>query len=129
MNGSVIVDTNVIIQFFNGDEGIRRRLRAVDLYIPAVVIGELIYGAAKSGNREKNLKRIDELVSKSAVLNIELRTARAFGNLKQQLRSKGRPIPDNDLWIAALAIDRQFTLITRDAHFKNIDNLKVEFWI
>lgn len=55
-------------------------------------------------------------------------TAREYGLIKDQLRKKGRPIPENDIWIAAVARQKDFVLATRDAHFFEIENLEVENW-
>ncbi len=55
-------------------------------------------------------------------------TALNYGQIKNELRSKGKPIPENDVWIAALAIQHGLTLLSRDPHFQNVSNLVVEAW-
>lgn len=55
-------------------------------------------------------------------------TAEAYGRLKFQLRRKGRPIPENDLWIAALCVQHGRTLVTRDAHFAEVEGLATASW-
>jgi tRNA(fMet)-specific endonuclease VapC len=62
------------------------------------------------------------------VLACDAITATYYGNVKDQLRLKGKPIPENDIWIAALALQHDLVLISRDEHFKVIEQLKVETW-
>jgi tRNA(fMet)-specific endonuclease VapC len=67
-------------------------------------------------------------VSRSKLLLCDEQTARQYGRISQQLRKKGRPIPQNDMWIAALALQHGLTLVTRDAHFSHIDGLLLQDW-
>ncbi len=64
----------------------------------------------------------------NAVLLCDVETARYYGDIKNQLRLKGRPLPENDIWIAAVALQHNLTLVTRDAHFQEIENLQVVGW-
>jgi tRNA(fMet)-specific endonuclease VapC len=57
-----------------------------------------------------------------------METARQYGLIRADLAQKGRPIPDNDVWIAAIAIEYNLVLVTRDTHFENIDKLSIERW-
>lgn len=75
-----------------------------------------------------NIRRVDELVSNSTVLGSDANTAKWYGEIKNQLRLKGRPLPENDIWIAALALQYSLTLVTRDAHFHEVDNLQTTVW-
>jgi len=61
-------------------------------------------------------------------LRCDLRTAHQYGIVKELLRRKGRPIPENDVWIAATALLHGLPLVTRDAHFAHVDGLVVEVW-
>jgi tRNA(fMet)-specific endonuclease VapC len=129
MNGRFLLDTNVIIAFFTGDAIVRSGLdEAEEVFLPSVAIGELYYGARKSGQPDANLTRIDNLVLMNVVLGCDSDTARHYGDIKNVLRIKGRPLPENDIWIAALARQYDLTLVTRDAHFKQIDGLAVTTW-
>jgi len=58
----------------------------------------------------------------------DARTAQAYGQIKNSLRAKGRPIPENDIWIAALGKQHSLTLITRDAHMGEVEGLAIEGW-
>ena len=62
------------------------------------------------------------------MLGCDTQTARHYGQVKNQLRVKGRPIPENDLWIAAVARQHALTLVTRDKHFSDIDDLPTVGW-
>lgn len=128
MAGDVLLDTNVVIAFFAGDPGIRSHLAAVDFFVPAIVLGELYAGALKSGRPAENLARIDAMIPPVAVLGCNAGTAHLYGDIKHNLLVKGRPIPDNDIWIAAIALQYTLALITRDNHFAEVAGLSVATW-
>ena len=92
------------------------------------MIGELFYGAYKSAHSKENSARVDDFANHSVVLGCDIETSHNYGKIKNALSAKGRPIPENDIWIAAIAVQHNLTLVTRDAHFKEIDDLKVEVW-
>ena len=93
-----------------------------------MAVGELYYGAHKSHRKEENLARIADFAAHNTVLSCDAETARNYGALKDGLRQKGRPIPENDLWIAALAIQHKLVLVSRDAHFADVNGLELEPW-
>jgi tRNA(fMet)-specific endonuclease VapC len=88
----------------------------------------LYYGARKSARASTNIERIAELAAAVAVLPCDSETAAVYGELKAVLRSRGTPIPENDLWIAAVARQHALMLVTRDAHFSLIPDLPVDRW-
>jgi tRNA(fMet)-specific endonuclease VapC len=92
------------------------------------VLGELYYGAFRSGRIQENLAVIDALAQEVTVLPVDESTARLFGAIHQELRAKGKPIPENDIWIAAAAKQYDLTLVTRDGHFAEVSGLTVEHW-
>lgn len=129
MSGRCLLDTNIVIALFANEAAVKDNLAKVDeVFIPSVVIGELCYGAHKSARAKENLSRIDDFASSGLVLECDTETARVYGESKNNLRLKGRPLPENDIWIAAIAVQHELTLISRDAHFSEIENLKVETW-
>ena len=129
MTGSYLLDTNIIIALFASEKDVQEKLAQVDdVFVPSVVLGELYFGAHKSARATKNSARIDELASNTVVLSCDSETARHYGEVKNALRLKGHPIPENDIWIAAVAIQHDLALVTRDAHFKEIENLKIVMW-
>ncbi len=129
MNGKFLLDSNIIIALFAGDPEVRRRISTNnEVFISSVALGELYYGAYKSEHVGDNLKRAKEFGQHSTVLVCDETTADHYGSIKNSLRAKGRPIPDNDIWIAAIAKQHQLTLVSRDSHFSEVENLSVEAW-
>lgn len=129
MSGRYLLDTNIIIALFADEAVVKNNLAQADeVFIPSPTIGELCYGARKSGRTQENLARVDELVINSTVIGCDAATARQYGEVKNKLRLKGRPLPENDIWIAALALQYDLILVTRDAHFREVENLQTIAW-
>ena len=129
MSGSYLLDTNTIIALFADEAVVKNKLaQAKEVFIPSIVIGELCYGARKSGRSQANLARVDELIANSTVLGCDAQTAQLYGEIKNRLRIKGRPLPENDIWIAALTLQYNLTLVTRDLHFQQIEDLQTVSW-
>lgn len=130
MNGKrYLLDSNIIIALFGGDQGVLVQAnKAIEVFIASIVVGELYYGAQKSGKRQANITRVDRLASTNTILSCDQDTARWYGQIKNELKEKGRPIPENDIWIAALARQYHLILVTRDKHFDAIDDLRLEAW-
>jgi tRNA(fMet)-specific endonuclease VapC len=129
MNGKYLLDTNIVIALFADDTAVKDNLaKAEEVFVPSVAIGELCFGARRSWRVKENLERIDEFVANSVVLGCDAETARRYGEIKNTLWIKGHPIPENDIWIAAIARQHDLTLTTRDTHFSEIENLKVTTW-
>ncbi len=129
MSGRYLLDTNIIIALFKSEASIINNLvQANEVFIPSIAIGELHYGARKSGRSQKNLDRIDEFVANNTIIECDANTARQYGDVKNRLRIKGRPLTKNDVWITALALQYSFTLVTRDAHFQQVDSLQTVSW-
>jgi tRNA(fMet)-specific endonuclease VapC len=127
--GSVLLDTNIVIGLFANDQPILARLSQTDhIFIPSTVLGELYYGACKSGHSERNVRRIDEFAGAVAVLVCDAGTAVHYGRIKKALREKGKPLPENDIWIPPVAQQHGLTVISRDRHFREIETLSVEAW-
>ena len=127
MAGDVALDTNIVIAHFASDPAVVARVSAApSVFVPAIVLGELYFGANKSRQVAANLQRIEDLAARTNILPCDLATARLYGQIKQQLRAAGTPIPDNDVWIAALAMQHHMPLLTRDTHFQQIAGLAVE---
>jgi tRNA(fMet)-specific endonuclease VapC len=117
MSGRYLLDTNIIIALFADDTVVKDNLGQADqVFVSSIAIGELCFGARKSGQAKENLARIEDFASNSVVLGCDTETARRYGEIKCALQIKGRPIPENDIWTAAIALQHGLTLITRDAH-------------
>lgn len=127
--GEILLDTNAVVFLTRSDPEIVSVLMRWDkYYVPSVVLGELFYGAFKSTRIKQNLELIEEIMLKYTVLDKNAETAREFGKLKADLRAKGRPIPDNDIWISAVALQYGLPLLTRDKHFDVVSDLQVVTW-
>ncbi|CAD5253905.1 tRNA(fMet)-specific endonuclease VapC [Imperialibacter sp. EC-SDR9] len=130
VSGRFLVDTNVVVDFFKGDQTIRMKLAEGEIFLPSIVIGELYFGAYASGvvaNKKKRLKQIAYFLDNYPVLEVSETTAHHYGGIKSQLKSL-KPIPENDVWIAALAIEHDIALVTADQHFSHIKELETVAW-
>jgi len=122
----ILVDTNAYIKFLLGDGPVLDALAEAEIvYISVFVIGELLAGFKGGSKEPHNRKLLDSFLQNSTVkiLSATMDTAEFFTNIKDGLRRKGSPIPLNDVWIAAHAMESGSMLITYDAHFRNVDGL------
>jgi tRNA(fMet)-specific endonuclease VapC len=128
-NGRFLLDTNIIIATLEGDDAVLANLaQAARVFIPAVALGELFFGAAKSDRPADNISKVERFATGRAIVPCDLDVARQYGRLKQRLKQRGRPIPDNDIWIAAAASFHGLTLVTRDSHFQHVQDLVIVDW-
>lgn len=123
-----LLDTNIFVAYLNEEEAVVSRVESERVFGCSIVLGELFFGAFKSSQAEKNGLAVEAIADSFAILTCDEETARFYGGIKQELRQKGRPIPENDIWIAAIACQYEIVLVTRDAHFREIEDLKVEIW-
>lgn len=124
-----ILDTNIVSAWLKGETDVADNIdKAESVYLPIIVVGELYYGASFSTQVEKNLSDLKKLASRYPVLTLDEETTSIYGTIKSNLRKKGKPIPENDIWIAAIAIQNDVTLVTRDAHFKEIEEVSILAW-
>ena len=129
MNGSILLDTSVAIALLSGDATVTERLlQAREVYLPIIALGERYLGALKSQRMNENVARIDELASGVGLRGCDMETARGYAAIKNRLRIQGKPIPENDVRIAAIARQHGLTLVTRDAHFAVVEDLSSETW-
>ncbi|HRX49560.1 MAG TPA: type II toxin-antitoxin system VapC family toxin [Spirochaetota bacterium] len=127
MSGRYLLDTNIIIDLFNGDDAVKKKIITLDeIFVPNIVIGELYFGSYGSKKTKSNLKRLEDFIVSSTVISTTVETARIYGHIKNELKKKGTPIPENDIWIAALAKQYSLKLLTRDRHFDSIDEIDAE---
>ena len=123
-----LLDTNIIIAMFSDEGAIQAKILNDDVFVAATVIGELRFGAQNSAKVAENHRRIDWLVQQTTILPCDLETAWWYGIIRDRMQRKGRPIPNNDIWIAAIAIQHDLVLVTRDSHFEEVDTLQVQRW-
>ena len=93
-----------------------------------MVLGELHFGAQRAQRRQEQLAYIHDLLTYAAVLYPDQDTTEIYGQMKAELARLGKPIPDNDLWIAVMARQHALPLATRDAHFAQVPRLKTLAW-
>lgn len=129
MSGKYLLDTNIIIALFASETSVITKLSSLrQVFVPVIVVGELYYGISKSAHKQANTLVLETFILKNQIVHPDIETAKQYGQIKEMLRVAGRPIPENDIWIAALARQHNFSLCTRDQHFKNIKGLKVVSW-
>lgn len=127
----ILLDTNVIIAFFNGNKAVLERIQAeIDrITLSTLVIAELDYGAKASQKAKENLKKLDRFIDIVRVVPFDLECAKTFGSIKSKLRMLGKPTGEMDALIAATAMAHKAVLITGNRkHFENIEGLKIEVW-
>jgi tRNA(fMet)-specific endonuclease VapC len=124
----ILLDTGAYARFLAGDEKVLDRLAASDrVYMSVFVLGELLAGF-RAGVKERHNRRIlERFLSKPgvSVLEATTETAEYFAMVKTNLRSAGRPIPSNDVWIAAHALDAGAVLVTYDRRFRAVPGLRL----
>ena len=125
---SIIVDTNRYVSFKRGDSDAIEIVRAVPtIVITPVIIGELLSGFALGNREERNKRELELFLSSERVklFNINKETGGYYSKIYRDLKSKGKPIPTNDIWIAATAMQYSLSIFTFDKHFNYISDLKV----
>ena len=122
----VALDSSAVILYFRGLPAAAELLsQAREIYLPLTALGELYLGLERSQNKTRRTHELNELLSLVNVLLPDLHTARLYAQLKARLLNAGTPIPDNDLWIAALARQAHLPLAARDEHFEFVEGLKL----
>ncbi|MFA7174914.1 MAG: type II toxin-antitoxin system VapC family toxin [Kiritimatiellia bacterium] len=119
----VLLDTNAYSALLKGDEIILNAIGEADIvFVSVVMLGELYAGFCGGTREADNRKLLNSFLLKSTVriLSVSKETAEIFGTIKHQLKSTGTPVPINDVWIAAHAMESGSRLITYDQHFKQI---------
>ena len=125
----MILDTNAISALLGGDSLIGDALQGESRHhLPVIVIGEYRCGLARSRDRNRLSRLFELLIDHSAVLSVEIETTTHYAVLREDLRRRGRPIPMNDLWVAALARQYDLPIVTRDDHFAEIPGLRLVSW-
>ncbi len=114
----MILDTNALSAFADENPAILTVLaQAEQLAIPVVVLGEYRYGIAQSRNKAGYSSWLDDLLPDCMVLEINEKTTFHYADINLELKRAGRPIPTNDLWIAALCRQHRLPVLSRDHHF------------
>jgi tRNA(fMet)-specific endonuclease VapC len=126
---NVLLDTSAYSALQRGDAGILAVIqRSQTVAIPVVVLGELHTGFRLGNRCAENEELLVRFLGKASVrvLNVTEETALRYAEIDVFLRKKGRPIPRNDVWIAALALEHGMHVLTLDVHFEEIPMLLME---
>jgi len=124
----ILLDTNAFVRFLAGDERVLASLAGADrVYMSVFVLGELNAGFRAGKKGRENRRILESFLEKPsvAVLEATRETAEIFGIVKDSLRKAGKPIPVNDVWIAAHALETGSVLVTYDGHFQAVAGLRV----
>ncbi|MBU3574747.1 tRNA(fMet)-specific endonuclease VapC [Polynucleobacter sp. UK-Mo-2m-Kol15] len=128
-----LLDTNIVIYVLK-----RRPIEVLKIFntnasrmaISSITLSELIYGAEKSANIDKNLEAIEEFISHLEVLPYDAKASQHYGQIKASLEKRGEIIGENDIHIAAHAISQGLILVTNNVReFQRVSNLALENWI
>lgn len=126
---NILLDTSAYSAFMRGHELIKKRIQETqNIYVNPVIIGELKAGFIKGKKKKKNLQELDEFISsyRVSVITIDEDTSERYAVILNMLWRTGKPIPTNDIWIAASAMQYGLHLITTDEHFNHVTQIIVE---
>jgi tRNA(fMet)-specific endonuclease VapC len=125
--GRLLPDSNAFIALMRGDEGVVEIFDAApEIVLSVVVLGELAYGAMNSRSVEGNLAKLAEVAAPCRLAPVDEQVAQAYARVRLALKRKGRPIPENDIWIAATALSVGADVLTDDAHFHEVEGLVLQ---
>jgi predicted nucleic acid-binding protein len=125
----LILDTSALSAFADGVAAVGDVLRVQRrAAIPVVVLGEFRYGIAGSRHKAEYEAWLDATLPVFDVLLVDEGTTRAYAKLRVALKRSGRPIPANDAWIAALALQHGLPVLTRDQHFDAVPGVERRDW-
>ena len=123
----ILLDTNAYTAFLTGDERVLNALtEAETAFLSAIVIGELYAGFCGGNRLKENKALLARFLQKSnvRVLDVTAETGEVFGQIKNELQKAGTPIPLNDVWLAAQAMETGSVIVSFDAHFDQVSGLR-----
>lgn len=124
----LLIDTNAYTAFMTGNEAVLFSLaEAATTFLSVIVIGELHAGFRGGTKLQENMSQLTRFRQKSTVrvLDITSETAEVFGQIKDALKKAGTPIPLNDVWLTAQAIETGAVIVTFDAHFAKVPGIRL----
>ena len=125
----MILDTNAISAFFEDVSTVCLAVGGSEvLAVPSIVLGEYRFGLSGSRLRAELEAKLGRLERLADVLCVDAETARHYAAIRRELKDAGTPIPDNDLWIAALVRQHGLPLLSNDAHFDHVKDLTRNGW-
>jgi predicted nucleic acid-binding protein len=125
----LILDTNALSAMADGNPKLRPILEgAAEIAIPFIVLGEYMYGIRQSRSRARYERWLTDLTADCRVLVADETTAERYAEIRGEMKLKGRAIPGNDFWIAALTRQHRLPLVSRDQHFDSVEKLTRIDW-
>lgn len=125
----MILDTNAVSALFQGEKKLEKILCSSDKHhLPSIVIGEYRFGLLSSRKKKTLTTLLDCLKEESILLACDEDTAEHYAKIRLTLKKQGTPIPENDIWIAAIASQHNLSVVSRDTHFDNIKSIKRVSW-
>ena len=126
----LILDTNALSAAAEGDGALLTLLTQTsqEVEIPVIVLGEYRFGIAQSRQREEYRLWLENFLSSCTVLDVNEETSRHYAVIALELRKAGKPIPSNDLWIAALCRQHHVPVVSRDRHFDTVFGIERLEW-
>jgi tRNA(fMet)-specific endonuclease VapC len=126
VTGDFAVDANAYIAFAAGQPEMLSLIGSAQVvYLPSVVLGELLFGAANSGRAAENRELVLGFAAQCETLDVTPPVAACYASARLALKRRGKPIPENDLWIAATCLAAGIPLLTADAHFSHVEGLEL----
>lgn len=125
---SILIDTNAYAEFKKWNPDAIEIIRKLgNIIFSPIVIGELLAGFKIGKKENKNKKELNQFIDSKRVIciNIDNSTSEEYGNILKELRLKGKPIPSNDIWIAAVARQYSLPIFSYDKHFNLIYGIKI----
>jgi len=125
----VILDTNAISAWCDGESALLAVLPTDrPIFLPAIALGEYRFGIRVARDRKTREVWLAQVEAVVVVLEVNAETARFYAEVRDELRRASTPIPENDVWIAAIARQHDLPVATRDAHFDRVAGLRRFSW-
>jgi predicted nucleic acid-binding protein len=122
----ILLDSNAYSEFMRGNHRVRDLVRdAEEILLSAIVVGEQLFGFRQGNRFDRNLAELRSFLQRPYVSFVPVGpvTADRYSRIAASLKAKGRPIPTNDVWIAAHAMETGADLVSADTHFEDIDEI------
>jgi tRNA(fMet)-specific endonuclease VapC len=125
----MILDTNAISDLLLENRALLRALPAHVIFrLPVIALGEYRYGIERSRERVNLGHLLDQLEAVAEILPVDPQTAAHYANIREELRKHGHALPQNDIWIAAIALQHDLPIASRDAHFDYVRDVRRISW-
>jgi len=125
----VILDTNALSDLFRQNQSLRAHLQRADrLYLPVIVLGEYLYGIKNSTRAKELTELLTGFMQDIQLLGMGKATSFHYADIRWELKKKGTPIPENDIWIAGIVREYKLPLLSRDTHFDLVEGVERLGW-